>query len=380
MTTPSPRAGQPAQTTPDSSRNLLLDEVLRVQCAYILTASTPRRLSPEEVLRWEPRQGPLWVHLENVQAYPESLKEHHAIDSAVLQSLQGEARRPRVEVVNQDDLVIVFRTINVDATPTADLSQTTRVWLSPMRAITMVKSHVDAFMDCAHQIESSRGPKTIPEFLVRLMDNVVKRAELAILQVDADLTDIELEEERGVALQADRPRAIRRQAMQLRRSMTPYREVLVQLNHLRLQWLRDQIKDTWHPMVEDVAQVVEEVDGILDRARLVQESISDRLARELNQRVYVLTLISGIMLPLTFLTGLLGVNLGGIPGANRPAGRCPAGRWRRRAFPRPRRWSGRSSSGRLGPQGLPGSGGCGAAADGRPPDRAGSRTGRRTAS
>jgi zinc transporter len=50
----------------------------------------------------------------------------------------------------------------------------------------------------------------------------------------------------------------------------------------------------------------------------VQESISDRIARELNQRVYVLTLISAIMLPLTFLTGLVGVNLGGIPGANNP--------------------------------------------------------------
>jgi zinc transporter len=35
----------------------------------------------------------------------------------------------------------------------------------------------------------------------------------------------------------------------------------------------------------------------------------------LNQRVYVLTLLSGIMLPLTFLTGLLGVKLDGIPGA-----------------------------------------------------------------
>jgi zinc transporter len=67
-------------------------------------------------------------------------------------------------------------------------------------------------------------------------------------------------------------------------------------------------------MVEDVAQVVDEVDGILDRGRLVQESISDRLAGELNQRVYMLTLLSGIMLPLTFLTGLFGVNLGGIPG------------------------------------------------------------------
>jgi zinc transporter len=319
MTMPSPLPeGQPAQATPASPGSKLLDKDLGAHCAYVLSASPPRRLNLDEVLRWGPGQGPLWVHLDHTQAHPELLQEHHGIDGWVSRALLGEARRPRVEVVNQDNVVIVFRTVNVNVAPTSDLSQITRIWLSPMRALTVGKSHLQVFEDCAQQIESGGGPRTVPEFLVRLMDNVVKRAELDVLQIDADLSDIELDHEKGTALQAEQPRAIRRLATQLRRSMTPYREVLIQLNHLRLSWLRDQVKDTWDPMVEDAAQVVEEVDGILDRARLVQESISDRLAGELNQRVYVLTLISGIMLPLTFLTGLLGVNLGGIPGANEP--------------------------------------------------------------
>jgi zinc transporter len=320
MTPPSQApVGQPAQADLDSSNRKRLDKDLRIHCAYLLSAPNPRRLDLDEVLRWKPEQGPLWVHLDHHQTYPELLHEQHADHNAVLQALLEESRKPRVEVVNPDNLVIVFRTATADAVPATEANPSTRAWLSPMRAITMGKSHLDVFADCARQIESGHGPRTIPDFLVRLMDNVVKRAELGILQIDTELTDIELDQEKGTPLQADRPRGIRRQAMQLRRSMRPYREVLVQLNHLQLEWLRDRVKDTWDPMVEDVSQVVDEVDGILDRARLVQESISDRLAGELNQRVYVLTLISGIMLPLTFLTGLLGVNLGGIPGANDPS-------------------------------------------------------------
>jgi zinc transporter len=312
---PSP-ADQQAQ--PASSSSNLPNKELRVHYAYILSESTPRRLNPDEVLRWQPKQGPLWVHLDHGQTIPEWLKEHHAIDSAVLESLRAEVRRPRVEVMHHDNLVIVFRTTNVEVVPTADSTQTTRVWGSPTRVLTMSDSNPEVFEDCARQIESGRGPKTVPEFLVRLMDGVVKRAELTVLQIDADLTDVELDQEKGITLQAERPRAIRRRATQLRRSMAPYREVLVQLNHLRLQWLREHVQDAWTPLVEDAGQVVEEVDGILDRARLVQEAISDRLAGQLNQRIYVLTLISGIMLPLTFLTGLLGVNLEGIPGAKNP--------------------------------------------------------------
>ena len=319
MIMPSPsQGGQPAEVKPASSSSELPDKDSPLRFAYILGPPTPQRLNLDEVLHWESSQGPLWVHLDQIQTIPEWLKDQQAIDPTLLQSLLAESRRLRVEVVDHENLVIVFRTVNVAAAFTADLTEDTRACLSPMRALTISDSHLGIFEDCAQQIESGRGPKTIPEFLVRLMDNIVKRAELGVLQIDADMTDVELDQEKGTVIEADRPRAIRRRAMQLRRSMTPYREVLVQLNHLRLQWLRDKIQDAWDPMVEDAAQVVEEVNGILDHARLVQESISDRLAKELNQRVYVLTLISGMMLPLTFLTGLFGVNLGGIPGANSP--------------------------------------------------------------
>ena len=36
----------------------------------------------------------------------------------------------------------------------------------------------------------------------------------------------------------------------------------------------------------------------------------------MNKKMYILSILSAIFLPLTFLTGLLGINVGGIPGAN----------------------------------------------------------------
>jgi zinc transporter len=43
-----------------------------------------------------------------------------------------------------------------------------------------------------------------------------------------------------------------------------------------------------------------------------------RMSDALNKRMYVLSLIAAIFLPLGFLTGLLGINVGGIPGADNP--------------------------------------------------------------
>ncbi|MCW8891310.1 MAG: zinc transporter ZntB, partial [Sedimenticola sp.] len=39
-----------------------------------------------------------------------------------------------------------------------------------------------------------------------------------------------------------------------------------------------------------------------------------------NARMYILAIISAIFLPLSFITGLLGINVGGIPGAESSLG------------------------------------------------------------
>src|SRR5262249_43963256 len=85
-------ADQQPQATPAAASTKLPDNNLQMYCAYLLSAPMPRRLNLDEVLRWEPKQGPLWIHLDHGQIIPEVLKERYAIDGAVLQSLLAEAR------------------------------------------------------------------------------------------------------------------------------------------------------------------------------------------------------------------------------------------------------------------------------------------------
>ena len=53
---------------------------------------------------------------------------------------------------------------------------------------------------------------------------------------------------------------------------------------------------------------------------VIQEELLSQLSEQLNQRTYVLSVVAAIFLPLGFLTGLLGINVGGIPGAESPYG------------------------------------------------------------
>lgn len=58
----------------------------------------------------------------------------------------------------------------------------------------------------------------------------------------------------------------------------------------------------------------------LDRVRVVTDQSHMTAMDELNNTMYRLTLIATVFLPLTFITGLLGINVGGIPG-NEPNNR-----------------------------------------------------------
>ena len=53
---------------------------------------------------------------------------------------------------------------------------------------------------------------------------------------------------------------------------------------------------------------------------MLQEELLSQLAQQQNTRMYVLSVVAAVFLPLTFVTGLLGMNVGGLPGVDNPSG------------------------------------------------------------
>ena len=61
---------------------------------------------------------------------------------------------------------------------------------------------------------------------------------------------------------------------------------------------------------------IEDLESARDRAAVTQEELSARLAEDMNRNTYLLSIVAALFLPLGFITGLLGINVGGIPGAD----------------------------------------------------------------
>ena len=113
---------------------------------------------------------------------------------------------------------------------------------------------------------------------------------------------------------------MRQQSITLHRFLAPQAVALRQLAqeapHLFNEAQMQQLTETANRMT----RLVEEIDAARQRAAVVQDELSNQLADQANSRIYLLTVITAMFLPLTLVSGLLGMNVGGIPLSEHPAG------------------------------------------------------------
>lgn len=107
---------------------------------------------------------------------------------------------------------------------------------------------------------------------------------------------------------------IRRTAIVLRRYMVPQRGALTTLEIEDLGWLADRDRARLREAAERVTRLGEDLDAIRDRSQVVHDQMMDLRAEQMNRNMLVLSVVAAIFLPLGLLTGLLGINVGGIPG------------------------------------------------------------------
>lgn len=110
--------------------------------------------------------------------------------------------------------------------------------------------------------------------------------------------------------------SIRRETIILRRYLSPQKEALNKLYNDKITWINEYERIELRETNDQLIRHIEELDTIRDKVSLIQEELSNTLSDQMNKKMYILSIISAIFLPLTFLTGLLGINIGGIPGAN----------------------------------------------------------------
>lgn len=271
------------------------------------------------VRAWTPNRGNLWVHLD--RAGPEArewLLSHAGLPPEVASALLEDETRPRWDAVS-DGLLVNLRGVNLNPGADPEDMVSLRAWMQPDRIITVRHRRLLAAQDLRDALSAGRGPSTAPDLLVSLASRLSERMEPVIADL-ADRVD-ELEESLVTApaktLRRDLAQ-VRRECIMLRRYLAPQREALHRAQSAAPALLTPAHLSRLRDAADRVTRYVEDLDAARERAAIAQEELASRMAEHMNRTMYVLSLVAAIFLPLGLITGLLGINVGGIPGTDNP--------------------------------------------------------------
>ncbi len=278
-----------------------------------------RSIGWEEIGTWDAGQGVLWMHLNLAHAETrEWLESHSGLHPASVEALTADASRPR-SFRDGDGLVVILRGINPRPGTEPDDMVALRMWVGATRIITLRARFTAVATRVQADLSRGEGPHDPGDFLVHAAESLMGRIGEAISAVD-DTVD-QLEDETLVSAGADlrtRIAALRRNVIGLRRHLAPQRDAMKLLMAERVPWFDDVSRVHMREIADRVTRSVEDLDSARDRAAVTQEELTTRLSEQMNQTMYRLSIITAIFLPLGLLTGLLGINVGGMPGVEDP--------------------------------------------------------------
>lgn len=292
--------------------------------AVVLDGKGGAKRLTEEELKKRPtsKNNVLWVHL-NLKKYASLcwLKKEAKLEPWVSEILTDtQESRPRA-LFHKNSLLLVLRTVSGKAVDLDDMV-VLRMWVTHHRIITVQSENIPSLKLITRSLERRRGPKDIGELLEAIIDTVLMDISRSVSELEYEMDDIEeaiishTEDKQALSELAD----LQRQLVSLRRYLAPSKEAFDSLHRGKTLWFDEDVFHLTQESLHRMQRILEDVDLLRERGRINHEVLQAHSVRQNQRNMYMISVLATLFLPLSFLTGLFGMNVGGIPFSTHPHG------------------------------------------------------------
>ncbi|MDR6114081.1 MULTISPECIES: zinc transporter ZntB [unclassified Sphingomonas] len=260
----------------------------------------------------------VWVHLETNDAVAQRwLSDSAHVGDYVVDALTATETRPRCEAVGEGAFVNL-RGRSSEPLDGSDMLASVRIWAVKGRVYSVTRRPLLA-VDLVRQ-EVEKGAIDDPGDLITAFATAITNdldPDVAGLGDDLDDCEEQLDERRVFQLRRTVSR-VRVAAIGYRRFLNPQRAALEKLAALPGDWLADDDRLHLSAAADRAARMAEELESIRERSALIHETLTDLRAEQIDNRALVISIVAMVFLPLTFITGLYGMNVKNLPYAEEP--------------------------------------------------------------
>jgi len=225
--------------------------------------------------------------------------------------------RSRCTVID-DKALVVLRVARPGAEPEDVGRQLLSLWLEKGRVIIASELNIVEFLGIGQWQQTHHAPHSPADLVARLAMRAADRLEPLIERLGNSLDVIEenLMMNRNHDSRS-RLAHLRRTIINMRRLVWPQRDVLTTLEIEDLSFLTNRDRVRLREAAARTARLGDELQTLSERAVLVHEQLLDTRAEQMNQTMLLLAAATVVLMPLTVISGILGMNLP-IPFADQP--------------------------------------------------------------
>jgi zinc transporter len=288
-----------------------------VSWTAILVGDGPcRRLGPEEAEAYE-GPGFIWSHIEGGDDLELPSFVRTDMPEVAANALVATETRPRCDRIG-DGAIVNLRGPGAPDVQISDRLVSIRMWARRGRVDSVTRRPLAATASVLAQMEEGRilDPGDLVAAFAREISAVLD-PQVADLGDQLDDCESELQVGNKFRLRSHIT-TIRSEAIAFRRFVAPDRDALTTLAGYDFDWMAEDDRLHIREAADRFARMAEELESVRERSALLHEQLTDLRAEEIDQRALLISVVAFIFLPLTFITGLLGMNVGGIPDAADP--------------------------------------------------------------
>lgn len=262
--------------------------------------------------------GFVWVHLNEGSDHARHwLTDIAQLPQIAVDALTAVETRPRCDAIGEA-AVVNLRGLSSNPMAMSDPLASVRVYAAAGRIISVTRNPVKAVDAVVAAVASGRVADP-GDLIHELANAITETLDPTVAAIGDELDDCEAMLEGSKAFELRRTVSrVRAEAIGYRRFLGPQRAALEKLASLDLPWLSDDDRLHLAASADRAARMAEELEAIRERAGLMHETLTDLRTELIDERSLIIAVVAFVFLPLTFLTGLLGMNVDGIPYAREP--------------------------------------------------------------
>lgn len=259
-----------------------------------------------------------WINVDGIHdaGIVQSLGDVFQIHPLALEDIMNTNQRPKIDEGKTYDFIVLKMIEFNEATKTIEVEQVSLV-LGANYVISFQEDAQDLFNSVRDRLRSgnSRIRRLPSDYLMyALMDKIVDNYFTIIEKLGERLDAIEdAIDENPTANVLQEIKNLKRETLQLKKSIWPLREVINAILRGETAFVKTEQLPYFRDLYDHTIQVIDTIETYRDLLSGILDIYMSTVSVKMNQVMKVLTIISTIFIPLTFIVGVYGMNFKNMP-------------------------------------------------------------------